>query len=271
MAVAAEDDLDLGPAGADAADDMAQHQRHLGPLRRLAGAQDDRDRLAGGRLVDVDRQKAAAVVMRVPQRQLLAAVHPILGVVDVEQDAPRHFLEAVAEQLDHRRHHALQRGRAGQVFQPADGRLRAQILAALRQSPDRHLEGGVGFERVAVVAVGIPRRDQQRAVSDHLGQFVPHPVRVAPVFEAGGQPLGDFEPLLDGRQQQDAGIRGEPSTVETDMHRLARDGWQTRQNPRIVPHGGRELRWPRLIRPGSQIIHETNGLIRSRHRFYGTR
>jgi hypothetical protein len=34
----------------------------------------------------VDRQKAAAVVVRVPQRQLLAAVHPILGVVDVEQD-----------------------------------------------------------------------------------------------------------------------------------------------------------------------------------------
>src|SRR5271170_2709847 len=33
------------------------------------------------------------------------------------------------------------------------------------------------------------------------------------------------------------------------MHRLAGDRWQTRQNPRTFPHGGRELRWLRLIRP----------------------
>jgi len=63
---------------------MAQHQRHFGPVRGLAGAQDHDDRLAGRRLIDVDRQKAAAVVVRVPQRQLLAAVHPVLGVVDVQ-------------------------------------------------------------------------------------------------------------------------------------------------------------------------------------------
>ena len=66
MAVAAHDDLDRRPAGADTADDVAQNQRHLGPVRGLAGAQDDGDRLAGGRLVNVDRQKTAAVVMGVP-------------------------------------------------------------------------------------------------------------------------------------------------------------------------------------------------------------
>ncbi len=42
--------------------------------------------------------------MGVPQCQLLAAVHPVLGVVDVEQDAAGYLIEAVAEQLDHRRH-----------------------------------------------------------------------------------------------------------------------------------------------------------------------
>ena len=128
------------------------------------------------RLVDVDRQEAAAVVVGVEQRQLLAAVNPVLGVVDVEQDAARHLVEAVAEQLDHRRHHALERGRAGQVLQPADGRLRAQIGAALGQPPDRHLEGRIGAQRVAVVAVGIARRDQQGAVADHLGQRHAAPV-----------------------------------------------------------------------------------------------
>jgi hypothetical protein len=87
-------------------------------------------------------------------------MHPVLGVVDIEKDAPRHFVKAVTEQIDHRRHHALERGRAGQVLQPADGRLRAQISAALRQPPDRHFEGRVRTQRVAVIAVGIARRDQ---------------------------------------------------------------------------------------------------------------
>jgi len=136
----------------------------------------------------------------------------------------------------------------GRFFQPADGRLRAQIGTAFRQPPDRHLEPRIRFERVAVIAVGITRRDQQGAVADHLGELVPHPVRVARIFEAGGQPFGDLEPLLDGRQQQNAGIRGESSAVKTDMHRLARNGWQTRQNPRTFPHGGRELRCLRMIR-----------------------
>jgi hypothetical protein len=77
---------------------------------------------------------------------------------------------------------------------------------------------------------------------------MPHPLRVTRVFKAGGQPFGNPETLLDGRQQQNASIRGEPSAVETDMHRLARDGWQTRQNPRTFRHGGCELRCLRMIR-----------------------
>ena len=92
---------------------MAQDQRHLGSIGRLARAQDDRHRLAGRRLVDMDRQKAAAVVMRVEQRELLAAMHCVFGIVDVEQDAPRHRIETVAEHGDHRCHHAFERDRTG--------------------------------------------------------------------------------------------------------------------------------------------------------------
>ena len=51
MAVAAHDDLDCRPADANTADDVAQDQSHLGPVRRLAGAQDDGDGLARRRLV----------------------------------------------------------------------------------------------------------------------------------------------------------------------------------------------------------------------------
>ena len=53
--------------------------------------------------------KAVLAVMGVEQRQLLAAVDRIGGVVDVEHDALGHALEAVAEQIDHRQPHARQR------------------------------------------------------------------------------------------------------------------------------------------------------------------
>ena len=91
VGVAADQDVDLRPAGADAPDHVAQHERHLGPVRGLAGAQDHRDRLAGDRLVDVDRQEAAPVVVGVEERELLVTVDPVLGVVDVEHDPARHL------------------------------------------------------------------------------------------------------------------------------------------------------------------------------------
>jgi hypothetical protein len=111
----------------------------------------------------------------------------------------------------------------------------------------------------------------QGAVADHLGEPMHHPAWVAPVFDASGKAFGDLEPLLDRRQQQDTSIRSEPPAIKGDMHRLARHGWQTRQNPRTVIHGGRELRCPRLIRSCNQIIHESNGLCRSRQPSHATR
>jgi len=122
---------------------MAQHHGDLDAVRRLAWPQEDRDLLTGGRLVNVDRHEAAAVVMRVEQGELLLAVGPVLGVVDVEHDATGHGIEAVAEQLNHGRHHPLERDRAGQVLKPRHGRLRAEIGSALGQATDRHLEGGI--------------------------------------------------------------------------------------------------------------------------------
>jgi hypothetical protein len=84
---------------------------------------------------------------------------------------------------------------------------------------------------IAVVAVGIARRDQQRPVADHLCQTVPNPLRRARVLDAIGQSLGDPEPLLNRREQQYPGIRGHPAAVESHMHRLALHRWQARQIP----------------------------------------
>ena len=175
-------------------------------------------------------------------------MNPVLGIVNVEQDAPGYLLEAVAEQLDHCRHHAFERDRTGQVLQPADARLRAQIIATLRQPPHRHFERGIGSERIAVITVGIARRDQHRPIADHLGKPVQYPVGIAPVFDAIGQALCDPQPLLDRGQQQYPRVRGHPAAVEGQVHRLARDRWQARQNPRTFVHGGRKLRWLQLVR-----------------------
>jgi chemotaxis signal transduction protein len=89
----------------DAGDDMLEDRAHLRAARRLARAQDRRHQLAGCSLVNVNRQKAALVVMRIEQRKLLMAVHRVHRVVDVENDRSRPPRVAGAELVHHRPHH----------------------------------------------------------------------------------------------------------------------------------------------------------------------
>ena len=89
MAVATHQDRDIGPVLADAADHVTQDFRHFIPRGPLAGPQQREHRLAREAIEDVDRLEARAVVVGVEQRQLLLAVHGIIGVVDVEYDAGR--------------------------------------------------------------------------------------------------------------------------------------------------------------------------------------
>jgi FkbM family methyltransferase len=65
VAVAADQDLDPGSSGRGwLLHDMTPDQGDLGAGRRLARPEDHRDRLAGGRLVDVDRQEAMDLLSR---------------------------------------------------------------------------------------------------------------------------------------------------------------------------------------------------------------
>ena len=89
MGIAAHHNADLGPVTADVSDHMLEDGPHFPARGRLAFAQDHRRRLNAGSLVDVDRQEAAFVVVRVEQRQLLVTVHGIEGVVDIERDRGR--------------------------------------------------------------------------------------------------------------------------------------------------------------------------------------
>ena len=64
--------------------------------------------------------------------------------------------------------------------------------------PEVRREGVRGLLNCALG--GAPRRgDGDRGQgADHLGEFVPHPIRLARVFDVGRQPFGDLKPLLDG-------------------------------------------------------------------------
>ena len=90
---------------------------------RLAGPQDDRDGAGGLRVIDMDRQKAALVVMGVEQRQLLVTMRHIAGVVDVQRD-PRRRLRIGGHPLIEERvcetDHVAQ---ARRIFEPRQRRL----------------------------------------------------------------------------------------------------------------------------------------------------
>jgi hypothetical protein len=86
VAVAAPTDAGLWPVPTDLTGHVPDDGPHLGTAWRLARAQDDGDWLAARPLVDVNREKAALVVMCVEQRELLVPMHPVQRVVDVQRD-----------------------------------------------------------------------------------------------------------------------------------------------------------------------------------------
>jgi hypothetical protein len=90
-----------------------------------------RSSTATGRVIDVDRQEAALVVMGVEQRELLMTVNDIHRVVDVERHRLRRLGVAGAVEIDHHAHQADEIAQVGCILQPRDGRLRAQVSAGI--------------------------------------------------------------------------------------------------------------------------------------------
>ena len=95
MAVGTNEDRDLGPMAADRPHQATQKRPDLDALRPLRRAQEGGDEATLG-IEDDNRLEAVFVVVGVEQAQLLAAMHRIEGVVDVEDDAPRHLAERAA-------------------------------------------------------------------------------------------------------------------------------------------------------------------------------
>ena len=97
---------------ADRADQAAQKGADFDALRPFRRAQQGGDEAALA-IEDDDRLKAVFVVIGVEQAQLLAAVHRIEGVVDIQRDPPRYVAERAAPDVDQSPAQAQQRPRIG--------------------------------------------------------------------------------------------------------------------------------------------------------------
>jgi hypothetical protein len=116
-------------------------------------------------------------------------VHPVERIVDIEDDALWNRSKRAAILLDQRPPEAQQRPPVRQVFQPRNGRLRAQFLAR-GQTIERQLEHRVGAQRVGVVAILIAGGDHQHAKPDDLRQAMHDLLWHPRVPETAGQAVG---------------------------------------------------------------------------------
>ena len=148
-----------------------------------------------------NRLKPVIVVIGVEQPQLLAAMHAVEGVVDIENDALRHLPERGAILVDQPPSQAQQRPPVGQVLQPRDRRLRAQFVIR-GQPPQRQLEHRVAAQRVGIVAVLVTGGDHQHPETDNFGQPMLNPLRRARVLETRRQPVSHADAALDLAQDQ---------------------------------------------------------------------
>jgi hypothetical protein len=238
MPVAADGDAGVGPMPADASNQAAEKLAHLFARRRFARTQDHRHRPARCRIVDMNWQKAALIIMGVPLRQPLVAVHNVDRVVDVQHHRLGRLLVAPAPDIDEGVAEVDDFAQRRRILPARDGRLRAEVPAGVGQASARQLEGRVAAQPVEVVAIRIAAADRQHARSQHIGDRVRDVRRIAPVSNVSGERGSDFAAAIGKRQQHHAAVRGQPAPVKRGCDFLARNGWQAEAELAIVGHGG---------------------------------
>ena len=210
---------------------------HLRALRGARRAQDRHHRGAARHVVDVHRREAALVVMRIPERKLLAAMRRAERVVDVED---RLFARL------HRRSGLVDQGRgepcrlrpARRILQTADGRLRGERRTGRRTAPDRNLHQRIMPQPVEVDGILVAARDRRDARRHQLENLVPDAARIAAIRHRSGKPPAHPELALRLSQQQKTAVRRLIAAVKIDCELLAPDRWKIEGKRCSVGHGG---------------------------------
>ena len=133
VAVAPQSDVGLGPMAPDAPDEPPDMAGDFGARRRLAGAQQHRNRPASFGVVDVDRQKASLAMVAVPKGKLLHTVNDVDRVVDVECDGGRRCGIARTVDIDQRACQAEDLARGRRILPARHCRLAGETDRPIRQ------------------------------------------------------------------------------------------------------------------------------------------
>jgi len=267
VAVAADGDGCVRPVGADPAHQTAQMVAHFDAAGRLARTQDHAKALPAGGVVEVDRQKAAFVVVGVEQRELLMPVHAVERVVDVERDRLGRTMMAAAPQIDHGAAEPQQGAQIGRVLQPRDGRLGSQISPAFGKSAAGELEGGVVAQVVEVVTIRIAAGNGEDARTQDGGHIVRDMRRAAVVWDQSRQRIHQAQPPVGAGQQHHAAIGTQPAAIEGGGDLLAANGWQAERQKRIIEHGGcGSLRLAKRLVQTPKSLNQLRGLHHARQR-----
>lgn len=195
-------------------DKAAQMTTDFDAARRLARTQNHGDGTAALRIVDMDRQEAARVVVGVEQRELLASMDDVAGVVDVQDNSLRWVILGVHPLIDERVRETDGVFQGRRVLQPGHGWLRAKIVAAIGQSAAGELEGGIHAQEVEVVSVLVAAGDRQNPRADHVSQRMGDAQRVAMIGEATRKTVGKANTPIGHRKQHHAAVGADASTIE---------------------------------------------------------
>jgi hypothetical protein len=224
MTVAAPHDDGVRPVLLQELRHMLDDVPHLRALRGARWAQDGGDRCTAGDVIDVHRRKFAFIVMRIPERKLLAAMCGAECVVDVE-DLDWARLYCRAELLDHGHGEPRCVGLARRILQPGDRRLRRQRHPRLWASASRKLHQGIVPQPVKVDRVLVSTCDRGYALRHHLKHLMQDAVRIAAIRHRLRDPLAHTTLALRLAQQQKSAIGGLGATIEIHCEFLAADGW----------------------------------------------
>ncbi len=224
VAVAANEDAHLRPMPADAVDDVPEHARDLFSRWTLAGPEQRQDWFARGRLEDVDRLEAMPARMRVEQGELLATVHEIIGVVDIQLDGVGRGRVAAAEQVDEADADLVERPDAGEVLEPRDRRLARNIVTVLGRTIAGDHQRGIVTQRIEIAGVLVAGGNGHHARRRHGGIGVDDEQRVARVGQRPRDDIRHAEPDCRLAQYDQAAVRREVASILLGCERLGPDG-----------------------------------------------
>jgi hypothetical protein len=195
---------------------------HLGAFRGARRAKDRHHRRTARHVIDVHRREAALVVMRVPERKLLAAMCRRERVVDVE-DLLLAGPYCRTGLIDESRREPRRLRSARRILQTADGRLRGQRLPALRTPANRKLHERIMPQPVEVDGILVTAGNRRDARHHHFEHGVPNADRIAAIRHRIGNPPANAELALRMPQQQQTAVRGLVAAAKIHCEFLAPD------------------------------------------------